>query len=294
MNDVSAAPIAEFDTTAWENLVRLWPQWGSLPPLAKLMSLELARLSDLRGVCAVAPKHLETFLHCRPSAVDRCIQELMQADLLRQEPFTLDPTMMRMQLLGGDAYVHNRPVLYSMAQRELLTLLSKFDPSTQETSKRSRSAQLTALSQWLETFWDPDTRATAWTVLQEQKEQVLEAKNPVALLRFLVMKELQSGDCGRGETEMQPIFGVDDLPEMTIQVVGQLEKKISTTIAWAALARVCQFAGIPDSRRHWLAARDHKLHQLGIDAQTARRLVTLVYGSRRGRPGLLWRLHSAA
>lgn len=294
MTSTIAQTTTEFDTTAWENIVTQWPQWQKLPPLAKLMSLELARLSDLRGVCVVTYEHLERFLHCRTSGVDRCIEELMRADLLRQEPFLLDSSLMRMQLLGGSAFSNNRPVLYSMAQRELVEILNGLRSNQSDKSNRIAASQLKALTHWLETFWSPDSKSVAWMVLQEQPEQILKADNPIALLRFLVAKKLQQPSPADDTAETAPVFGLDDLPEITTQVVSQLEKKLCPTIAWAALARVCQFASIPDSRRHWLAARDHKLHQLGIDAQTARRLVTLVYGSRRGRPGLLWRLQSAA
>lgn len=207
------------------------------------------------------------------------------------DPETGDP--LRAHLAGAMAASWQGPSCWALA-----ALLEKQGPQRfSSVISRRRGSGVT----------DPwDTLTLAWEVIQHHQQILMGAKEPWALWVHLVKNECARIDMPLGTEdplEAEPPeephrarppdegifhFGIDDFDAGIARAVRTLvEVGMDEATAWAGTARILELVGIGQSRRHWLAARDAKLGAMGVSERAAREWMTLLVGSRRGRPGML-------
>ena len=146
-----------------------------------------------------------------------------------------------------------------------------------------------------------DALGWAWQVARLKTRQVLGAQDSWAMLSVLVARmsfkanasrdlpleaELMEGKTvvsGAGQVDRLPGADLDDLENVYGPLISDLVLcGVDESLAWAYVLRVVDIAvcSYDVSRRHTLAATDAKLSALGLTPKAARKLMTLVSGTR--------------
>lgn len=146
-----------------------------------------------------------------------------------------------------------------------------------------------------------DALGWAWQVARLKTRQVLGANDSWAMLSVLVARmsfkanasrdlpleaELMEGKdvvSGSDQVERLPGADLDDLENVYGPLISDLVLcGVDESLAWAYVLRVVDIAvcSYDVSRRHTLAATDAKLSALGLAPKAARKLMTLVSGTR--------------
>lgn len=146
-----------------------------------------------------------------------------------------------------------------------------------------------------------DALGWAWQVARLNTRQVLGANDSWAMLSVLVARmsfkanasrdlpleaELMEGKTvvsGDDQVERLPGADLDDLENVYGPLISDLVLcGVDESLAWAYVLRVVDIAvcSYDVSRRHTLAATDAKLSALGLTPKAARKLMTLVSGTR--------------
>ena len=152
-----------------------------------------------------------------------------------------------------------------------------------------------------------DTMGWAWQVLRLSEAAIVSAaspwgywtastKNQVGRWRDAPSPE-EAFDPSMMPIEAEPLPGECDAPLVGIGEIGPVLSGavealvgagVDETAAWAGMRRVAELAQSASSRAHTSAAQDPRLADLGYSPAAARRMMTLVKGSRRGtRAGVL-------
>ncbi len=146
-----------------------------------------------------------------------------------------------------------------------------------------------------------DTMGWAWQVLRMSEEAIASAaspwgywtastKNQVSRWRDAASPE-ESFDPSMMPIVSDPLPGECDAPLVGIGEIGPVlggavealvVAGVDETLAWAGMRRVAELAMSASSRAHTSAAQDPRLADLGYSPAAARRMMTLVKGSRRG------------
>lgn len=157
-----------------------------------------------------------------------------------------------------------------------------------------------------------DTLSVAWKVAQDNLHYLVKARDPWALWVTAVSKECSREDASRAlekehgvtsidaavlsEMRIDPlvqadtnvVMGIDDFGDKLKCLVRALsDEGIAEPRAWAIVARILEDIPAGETRRHWLAGRDARLHDLGVNEEAARKIMTAVAGSRRGTQGTI-------
>lgn len=146
-----------------------------------------------------------------------------------------------------------------------------------------------------------DALGWAWQVARLNTRQVLGARDSWAMLSVLVARMSFKANCSRdlpleaelmegktvvsgaGQVERLPGADLDDLEDVYGPLICDLVLcGVDESLAWAYVLRVVDIAvcSYDVSRRHTLAATDAKLSALGLTPKAARKLMTLVSGTR--------------
>lgn len=146
-----------------------------------------------------------------------------------------------------------------------------------------------------------DALGWAWQVARLKTHQVLGAQDSWAMLSVLVARmsfkanasrdlpletELMEGKAvvsGDDQVKRLPGADLDDLENVYGPLISDLVLcGVDESLAWAYVLRVVDIAvcSYDVSRRHTLAATDAKLSALGLTPKAARKLMTLVSGTR--------------